>query len=195
MRSRDVCGLRSSSGRRRGPVRGLGIRFPELYHRERDHDVPDAHRRPSDKRVEVAYREARAVLDAQRETLADVDEKALRTVRITVLFLGVVVSVANLEPGVLAPLPTVVGGGFLILSIAFGVVTYDGSDVYLGAGEDYLSRLAVDDVDDWERDVVTTYSGFVATNAEEIDDNARFLLAQQATLLAGLVCISIGVIV
>lgn len=149
----------------------------------------------TDKRVEVAYREARAILDAQRETLADIDEKALRTVRITVLFLGVLVSVVNLEPGVLAPVPTAVGGGFLVLSIVFGTMTYEESDVYLGAGEDYISRMVDEEFDDWERHLVTTYGGFVSSNADEIDVNSRLLLAEQTTLVAGLVCVSVGVVI
>lgn len=146
------------------------------------------------KQEEVAYREARAV-DAQRETLADIDGKALRTVRITVLFLGVVVSVANLEPGVLAPIPTAVGGGFLVLSMAFGTMTYNVSDVYLGAGEDDIARMATGDLHGGERDLATTYGRFVATNADKIDHNARFLLAEQTTLVTGLASVSIGVIV
>lgn len=149
----------------------------------------------TDKRVEVAYREARAILDAQRETLADIDEKALRTVRITVLFLGVLVSVVNLEPGVLAPVPTAVGGGFLVLSIAFGTMMHEESDVYLGAGENYISRMADEEFDDWERHLVTTYGGFVANNAAEIDVNARFLFVQQATLVAGVISVSVGVVI
>lgn len=88
------------------------------------------------------------------------------------------------------PLPPPPGGLYFQSKL-----TYNESDIYLGAGEDYLSQMTVDDFDDWERNLATTYGAFVSTNAEEIDDNARFLLAEQVTLVAGLLCVSLGVII
>lgn len=159
--------------------------------------MPIDEREWNEKRLEVAYFEARAVLDAQRETLADIDEKALGTVRITVLIFGAAVSVGNLEPGALNPLSATVGGGFLLLSVGFGVLTYNESDIYLGVGDEYVSRLATGDFDDvcWECDLARTYGGFVSASADEIDANARLLLAEQLSLVVGLLWLSVAVVV
>ena len=45
-----------------------------------------------DERREIAYEAASEVLEAQRETLSEVDAKAVRTVRTTVVLLGVLLS-------------------------------------------------------------------------------------------------------
>lgn len=47
-------------------------------------------------RKAIAYSEARRVLDAQRETLGDIDDKALRTVRVTTVVFGVFVATARI---------------------------------------------------------------------------------------------------
>lgn len=45
-----------------------------------------------DKRREIAYTEARAVMDAQNDTMTDIDDKAMRTVRVNAILLGLLVT-------------------------------------------------------------------------------------------------------
>ena len=50
----------------------------------------------SSKRLDIAYQEARAVLEAQQATASDIDQKTMRTVRLIVIIVGLVLSVAQL---------------------------------------------------------------------------------------------------
>ena len=45
-----------------------------------------------DERREIAYIEARAVIDAQNTTMTDIDDKAMRTVRLNTVLLGLLVT-------------------------------------------------------------------------------------------------------
>jgi hypothetical protein len=43
-------------------------------------------------RLETTYMEARSVLEAQQQTVSDIDDKAMRTVRITIVLIGILIS-------------------------------------------------------------------------------------------------------
>lgn len=69
-------------------------------------------------RESLTYQEARNVLDAQRETLADIDDKALRTVRLTAVLLGLFVAAGRLAgPDLFDPGLSAVGIVLLFASI------------------------------------------------------------------------------
>lgn len=48
----------------------------------------------SDTRLEVAHAEARIVIESQREVISDIDDKAIRTVRLNALIVGIVAGAA-----------------------------------------------------------------------------------------------------
>ena len=48
-------------------------------------------------REEVTYQEARTVIDHQIATLSDIDDKALRTVRLTVVLVGALATAIELD--------------------------------------------------------------------------------------------------
>ena len=45
----------------------------------------------------VTYQEARTVIDHQIDTLSDIDDKALRTVRLTIVLVGVLATAIELN--------------------------------------------------------------------------------------------------
>lgn len=95
----------------------------------------------SSQRVETAHREARAVLEAQQETVADIDDKAMRTVRLTVVLLGVLVSAVELADHAFRSRLLSVGLALLVASLVIGVLTYSESTLYLGPNKSYLNQL------------------------------------------------------
>ena len=144
-------------------------------------------------REEVTYQEARTVIDHQIATLSDIDDKALRTVRLTVVLIGALATaieldvVQNLNDTLLID-----GGGMLFLSMLIGMMTYGESDLYLGPNKSYINTLADNDFDDetWDEDLLTTMGEWIEDNYNEISWNARLLTYTQAALLMGLLFVS-----
>lgn len=152
----------------------------------------------SSDRLETTYLEARAVLDAQQRTVTDIDDKATRAVRITVLLLGGLISVFQLSPGVFDPWLAVCGGISLFLSLAFGVATYHESNLLLGPGSGYLDQLNYEPEalpERWDADLVDAYSGFIEQNARDIQFNGHLLLGQQLFLVQGVLLFGVGILV
>ena len=115
----------------------------------------------------VTYQEARTVIDHQIDTLSDIDDKALRTVRLTVVLVGALATaieldvVQNLNDTLL-----IVGGGMLFLSMLIGMMTYGESDLYLGPNKSYINTLADNDFGDetWDEDLLTTMGEWIEDN-------------------------------
>jgi hypothetical protein len=142
----------------------------------------------SSDRVRTSYREARAVLEAQERTIADIDEKATRAVRITVLLLAALVSAFQFSAGVFNPWLALWGGVSLFVSLAFGVAAYHESNLLLGPNPEYLDHLgrSPDRLSRrWDADLIDTYSGFLRTNDRVIEINGDLLLGQQLFLVEG----------
>lgn len=98
--------------------------------------------------------EARETVDAQRETLNDIDTKASRILRLNVALIGILVSVLSIatqigpdsgsgstgfEPFV--NVYTEVGIGALVLSTAFAAMTYTASELDVGVSSENLADL------------------------------------------------------
>ena len=152
----------------------------------------------SNDRIETAYRESRAVLDAQQQTISDIDDKATRAVRITVLLLGGLISVWQFAGSVFNMWLALCGGVSLFLSLVFGVATYHESDLILGPTESYVDQLNYRPRSferGWEMDLVDSYSGFINDNAEDIEFNGNLLLGQQVFLIEGVFLFGLAIIV
>lgn len=140
-------------------------------------------------RLAVTHAEARSVLEAQNDTMGDIDSKAMRTVRFNVLLIGLLITAARF-----AGSETFDGGfvhvaiGSLVASTVLGIVTYNESDLFLGPQGTYLEDLADDDTecDRWDRDLVETFAGMVSQNEDAIDWNSWLLTAAQGALILGI---------
>jgi hypothetical protein len=152
----------------------------------------------SSDRVETSYREARAVLEAQERTIADIDDKATRAVRINVLLLAALVSALQLSDGAFDPWLALCGGVSLFLSLAFGAATYHESNLLLGPSAAYLDDLNHDPAvldSRWDTDLIDAYSGFIETNARYVEFNGNLLLGQQVFLVEGVLLFGLGIVV
>jgi hypothetical protein len=141
--------------------------------------------------------EARCVLDHQIAKVKDIDDKALRTVRIAVLFLGLVFSVTQLEgTSSFVNECTILGGSLLVISIGFGVLTYTVSEPDLGPGPSYVDDLldSDPDPDEWEATLLAGYGDWMEDTHKVNEENAFWLLCTQACLVVGVLLIGIGVV-
>lgn len=144
----------------------------------------------TDERMEVVYGEARAVLDAQNDTMGDIDTKAMRTVRFTVLLIGVLLTATRygglglFDTGVLY-----LSIGSLTTSAVLGVVTYNESDLFVGPSGTYIESLAhgVPTDERWDRHLLETFGGMISENKDDIRWNSGLLTLSQASLVFGIV--------
>ena len=112
----------------------------------------------SSNRLAVTYQEARTVLNAQQTRKQNTDDKALRTVRLTTIIVGVLISLIDaLDLTVSATIATT-GGVFLVVAFAAGIATYNATNLYLGPNQEYIEALVADNFDDgetaWEGDLL-----------------------------------------
>lgn len=147
------------------------------------------------KRIGTTYQEARAVLEAQQTTVADIDEKAMRTVRTTVLLIGVIASAVKVARIELHVGLATIGSVFLFGSLAFGLATYDETDPYLGPNKGYIEQLAANEFrKTWEQDLIETYGYWIKKNGEDIEFNSLLLRITQALLFIGMALLSLSLV-
>lgn len=137
----------------------------------------------------VAYGEVRAVLESQNEAMADIDGKAMRTVRFNVLLIGLLVTAAEFVGAGAFQEPLIsLSIGSLVFSSLLGIVTYNESNLYLGPTGSYIERLARDEVgtERWDHDLVENMAGMVSENERALDWNSWLLTATQTSLGIGI---------
>jgi len=141
-----------------------------------------------DKRREIAYSEARAVINAQNTTMTDIDDKAMRTVRLNAVLLGLLVTGLQFAPNLFHN--TALQAAFILLigSTVSGVITYNESNLYVGPRGEYIEDLAGEDFSNppWEEDLLVTMAGMVAENYDDIRRNSHWLTATQVMLVTGI---------
>lgn len=143
----------------------------------------------SNDRRETAYEEARAVLDQQNATMMDIDEKAMRTVRLTAVLIGLLIAAVQYNAGLFNSRLLQASLGLLTLSVVAGIATYDESNLYVGPDGDYIEELAGGEAYDtsWDRDLLETTAGMIAENYDDINRNARYLRATNGLLIGGII--------
>lgn len=146
-------------------------------------------------RLETTFEETRRILDAQRQTLTEIDAKAMRTVRLTAILLGVLGPVSRLSSVNLQSHLAGFGGALLVLSIVFGVEAANESDAFLGASNDYVRQLVDDECDGrcWDETLVLTYGTFIEENSAEIEHNGALFRGQQLCFTLGLLGLAAAV--
>ena len=150
----------------------------------------------SNKRLEIAYQEARAVLETQQSTVNDTDNKALRTTRLTILLIAAVISATTNNLVSLNPAWAIIGGALFVLSLLVGLLTYDDTALFVGPNRAYIARLARDDFTEtsWEYDLVTTFGDWINENQSAVDRNSQLLALTQALFFLGIVSITFAVL-
>lgn len=130
-----------------------------------------------DERRETAYKEARSVIEAQNATMTDIDDKAMRTVRLNAILLGLLVTGLQFAPTAFNTTALQAGFALLILSTICGIVTYNESNLFVGPQGEYIEDLAAETFSEppWEADLLETMAGMIAQNFDDIRRNARWL--------------------
>lgn len=146
-------------------------------------------------RVKTTYEEARAVIDHQRDVITDIDDKAMYTVRVVVIFIGIIVAATRIDgPSLFHPYFLWSGLVALLLSMTMGVLTYAASNLFLGPNRAYLRDLVEDDVDAdrWDEDLINRLADWIEGNHRDLRKNGYLLLVSQLTLIVGVVLLAVA---
>lgn len=152
----------------------------------------------SDMRLEVAYGEPRSVIESQRDVISDIDDKAIRTVRLNALIVGIVVAAAQLAGASLFHFPILTGGTVsLFLSLGAGLITYSESDLYLGPNRTYIEQISANEFNggSWETDLLLRMGDWIEATRRDIEWNGRLLFLTQTLLFLGLTGIGLSVVI
>lgn len=151
----------------------------------------------TDDRRQTAYHEARAVLEEQNGTMADIDDKAMRTVRITAVIIGLLIGAIQIDFGMFNTILLMASFLLLVVSVLIGIATYDESNLYVGPTGEYIEELAGDATYEtsWDRDLLETFAGMIDENHDDIRRNARFLGVTNLSLALGIVAAVLAVVI
>lgn len=145
------------------------------------------------------HEEARTVLDHQTQLLNDIDDKAARTVRITILLVGAILGVATFgEQGEISfTNPYILWGSvYLISSIALGMKTYNVSDPYLGPNPRDMDDLMKEET---EKEMLLFlvkegYRDWIYRMDFLNRENGLYLDLTQVSLILGIIILMMGVL-
>lgn len=148
----------------------------------------------------TVHEEARSVLDYQIKLLDDIDDKAARTVRITVLLVGAILGAASFEDATGISLTSnyiIWGIAYLIFSIALGMKTYNVSEPYLGPNPKDLKSLLHETSDEEDMLIFLVDEGFTEwiSETEFLNRvNGWYLDLTQWSLVIGIVLLTMGLL-
>jgi hypothetical protein len=139
-------------------------------------------------REKITYEEGRHVLKAQKSDIDDIDDKALRTVRIAALLLGVgatgirVIGTDNVNESIAG-----LALASFLLSLVFGIFVYNESDEVVGPSASYLDRLRRDEMTaPWTADLLVQFRDWIDENQEIVEFNGYLLMTSQFFFVLGL---------
>lgn len=149
---------------------------------------------PND-RLETTYREARAVIESQNGTMADIDNKAMQTVRLNTVLIGLLLAAANVAgPTIFEPYSFGLSIFALAGSVFLGLVTYNESDLFVGPRGEFIERLVADEIEgSWQAGLLVTFAGMISKNSGEIDRSSSLLTGTQGLLMLGIVAAIVSV--
>lgn len=141
----------------------------------------------SSKNYEVTYEQGQRVLEAQKTDINQIDDKALRTVRITALVIGVgATGLQTVERVQVNLLTGKIGLFLLFLSLAAGVVTVNESSEIVGPTARYLEEMRGGRKGvDWETDLLVQFPGWISRNQQKVERNALLFNLCQVSLILG----------
>lgn len=139
--------------------------------------------------------EARETVNAQRETLTDIDTKASKILRLNIALVGILISVVSIATqlssgqtsgvGTVEPFLnsyTVIGVGALVLSTAFAAMTYTASELDVGVSSENLTKLLKSDFQQQETEVLLIQNYIMRINFNR-STNVRNIPLIQITIL------------
>jgi len=147
--------------------------------------------------LRITHEEARTVLDHQISILNDIDNKATRTVRITAVILGILVSAPSVieNPNTYVNPFTKWGVIGLVLSISLGMFTYSSSSPDLGPNSNDINRMLDEKYreDEWLVILLNSYEDWIDRTQQVNQFNGVFLVLTQLSLVTSLTLLAWGV--
>lgn len=147
--------------------------------------------------LRITHEEARTVLDHQINILNDIDNKATKTVRITAVILGIVVSAPSVidNPNNFINPFSKWGVAGLILSIVLGMITYSSSSPDLGPNPSDINRMLDEKYreDEWLVILLDSYEDWIDRTQRVNRFNGVFLALSQLSLITSLALLAWGV--
>lgn len=140
---------------------------------------------------------AESVLEGQLTILAETHDRAVRMVRVEVVLLGAIASVAQITPNPISVNVWLEASGVLLIgSIIVGIFTSNSSSPDFGPGPNYVrSNIeSGDSNDELYLQLLRGYSEAISYNSEVVSNSATYLFISQLMLIGGVVLGSIGIL-
>lgn len=154
----------------------------------------DAAQRWSRPQHATAYQEARAVLNSQQQRQANLNDKALRTARLTTIIVSALITVMEaFDVGVAQPLGYI-GIVLLVLSFGAGLAVYSVSAPILGPNADGLKELVATG-EGWEEMFLDQLETAIAVNTDHLDQSSSLLLVSDVALFVGVIVTLAAIVV
>lgn len=132
-------------------------------------------------RERTIFEESKRVMEAQKADIDDLDDKALRTVRISAVLVTVGatgIEIIGLE-GINVDLAIVSTVSF-ILTLVFGVIVYNESDELVGPKSEYLKKMRKNSMtEDWDEDFLYQMEHWIDENQSIVEFNGYLLIICQ----------------
>lgn len=140
-------------------------------------------------RNEVTYEESKRVMEGQKSDVDDMDDKALRTVRLTAGILAIgVTGIEVVGPGDVNRLLAGFSIVFFASSAISGLVVYNESNILVGPKASFLNEMRTGDSgDDWEDELLGEMETWITDNQERVELNGALLSVCQLFFVLGVV--------
>jgi hypothetical protein len=135
----------------------------------------------------VAYQEARAVLNAQQQRKSNLEDKALRTTRLTTIVVGALITVVKAFSLTVAGVASYFGVGFLVAAFVTSLAAYSVEGPTLGPNTDELRHLVKTNTEDWEKNFLSLMGKWMRENTRRIERSSVLLLVSDIALIGGVV--------
>lgn len=138
-------------------------------------------------RKQTIYEESKRVMQGQKADIDDMDDKALRTVRLNAAILAI--GATGLEISGIEKVNFLLGGlsiAFLVSSAIFGVIVYNESNILVGPKASFLGKMRTQKSDDeWEKELIEEMEKWITDNQIRVELNGELLTICQLFLILG----------
>lgn len=140
-------------------------------------------------RTKTAYDESKRVMEGQKSDIDDMDDKAIRTVRLTAAILAI--GVTGVETIGISETNRFLAGFsivFFVSSAAFGLIVYNESNILVGPKASYLAEMRTKGSDDgWQSDLLGEMENWISNNQNKVELNGALLSICQVFFMSGVI--------
>ena len=138
-------------------------------------------------RMQTTYEESKRVMQGQKADIDDMDDKALRTVRLNAAILAI--GATGIEVSGIGEVNSILAG-FSIVSLVssaiFGVIVYNESNILVGPKASFLNTMRNQKCDEeWEKELLEEMERWITNNQTRVELNGSLLSICQAFLVSG----------